>query len=139
MYSGIEHALAEKEQQLIVEIPDNLPNIKAHSTSITIVLYHLIQNASKFSPQNTEIILSAHISEKDLIISVSDRGIGISSEYHSLIFEHRYSINDDGRYYRGMGLYLSKKIVEAHSGKIWVNSELGQGSTFSFTIPIAQY
>jgi len=98
----------------------------------------LIGNAIKFSPQGGRITLQLEDAGEMLQVSVSDTGIGIPEHQVKRIFERFYQV--DGSATRkfggaGLGLAIVKRIVEAHGGRIWVNSQLGHGSTFSFTLP----
>jgi PAS domain S-box-containing protein len=107
------------------------------------VLQHLVSNAVKFSPQGGEIRLCCTDDEVDGVVhvSVQDQGIGIPLQQQSSIFQvfHRLDTEDTRKTYGvGMGLYLARKIVEAHSGRIWVDSELGGGARFTFSLPGAR-
>lgn len=100
------------------------------------VVSNLIGNAIKFSPPGSLITLSARKSENTAEISVSDNGPGIPKDKLAEIFERFSQIKKNDRRGLGLGLFISKWIVEAHKGRIWVNSEPDQGSTFTFTLPI---
>jgi len=103
------------------------------------VLSNLIGNAIKFTPAKGEICVScaqAGPERKDLQVSVSDTGAGIAPEKIATIFERFSQINSQDRRGIGLGLYIAKMMVEEHPGRIWVESKLGEGSTFHFTLPL---
>jgi len=106
------------------------------------VLINLLDNAIKFTPQDGSVVVKACLVEADpanVYISVSDTGRGIGPEAKALIFERLYQDPDsvdNSRAGLGLGLFISREIVRLHQGRIWVSSEPGQGSTFTFTMPI---
>ena len=102
---------------------------------ISQVLSNLIGNALKFTPDGGSIIVNAMASPSELTVSVTDSGPGIPEEKKAFIFDRFAQIKSKDRRGLGLGLYISKMLVEAHHGRIWVDSKLGQGSTFYFTLP----
>ena len=105
------------------------------------VLDNLIGNAFKFSPDGGTIRLSMVENENDVLVSVVDEGIGMPAEKHQRIFERFYQIDGSSRRRfggTGIGLAIVKRIIDAHEGKIWVESELNRGSSFFFTLPIVK-
>ncbi len=100
------------------------------------VLSNLIGNAAKFTPEGGSIFLSAKMNATEVQVSVRDTGIGIPPEKQEVIFERFAQLAKKDRQGLGLGLYISKLIIEAHQGRLWVESVLGEGSTFSFTIPV---
>ncbi|MBP1992975.1 ATP-binding protein [Paenibacillus eucommiae] len=125
--------------QLINKIPENLPLVHTDEQKLKQVFFNLIYNAIKFTKQGT-ITISAQIIEEQMHISVKDTGPGIAAEYQDLIFTTFYQVESSRiRESEGLGLGLSitKKIVESAGGRIWVTSEIGKGSCFTFTIPLA--
>jgi signal transduction histidine kinase len=107
------------------------------------VIANLLINAIKYTPPNGEIIIKSEIKEKFYIISIKDTGIGITEEEKSQLFREfgkieRYGMGwDIGIEGSGLGLYMSKKIVQLHKGDMWVESEgRNKGSTFCFSLPI---
>jgi signal transduction histidine kinase len=105
------------------------------------VLDNLIGNAFKFSPDGGTIRLSMSENEEDVLVSVIDEGIGMPVEKHQRIFERFYQIDGSSRRRfggTGIGLAIVKRIIDAHEGRIWVESELNKGSAFLFTLPIVK-
>ena len=101
---------------------------------------NLITNALKYSDPDTEVVVRFRRDRNEVISSVSDHGDGIPSEELPHLFT-RYGKPKAQRRRRdslGLGLYITKGLVEAHGGRIWVESQVGQGSTFSFSVPIAE-
>lgn len=124
---------------LEIRLPDKLPPVRMDVTRIKEVLMHLLENAAKYSPNDSPIQLTGEVRNRTLMTSVSDRGPGIDDFEQGLIFDKFYR----GRNQRmaiqgtGMGLAIAKAIVEAHGGTIGVTSQLGHGSVFYFTLPLA--
>jgi two-component system sensor histidine kinase VicK len=103
------------------------------------VLRNLLSNAIKYSPEGGTITIQGRGEERQLLVRVSDQGIGIPSEDLERVFERFYRVeNEITKTVRGVGLGLAvcQGIVKAHGGRIWVESTLGAGSTFSFTLPV---
>lgn len=99
------------------------------------VLSNLIGNALKFTPKGGAIKISAAVKLDEIEISVADNGPGIPEEKRAQIFERFSQLGTNDRRGLGLGLFISKWIVEAHKGRIWVSSDVGKGSTFSFSLP----
>ena len=101
------------------------------------ILANLISNASKYSPQGSEITVETRIEDSQVIIDVSDQGRGVPPEFREKIFESYFRVenNTSGL---GIGLSIAKKLTELHGGQMWVNDREGGGSTFSFSLPIEQ-
>jgi two-component system sensor histidine kinase KdpD len=121
-----------------IHVAPSLPKVWLDRARIVKVLLHLIENAANYSPAGTPIILSAEASGRCVMISVADRGPGIDDLERMMIFDKFY--RGESQRFRvqgtGMGLAIAKAIVEAHHGAISVTSQLGQGSVFSFTLPV---
>jgi len=117
-----------------------LPPVWADAEFITKVLCNLIENAAKYSAAGTPIFLSAERRGEMVSVSVADRGIGIDLAEQGLIFErfYRASAQSQQTSGTGMGLAISRAIIDAHNGAMSVTSQLGEGSVFSFTLPIAR-
>ncbi len=125
---------------LTIDIPDELPPLRADRHKLEEILTNLISNAIKFSPQGGTVKVAARTDDGFVIISVSDEGIGISDQQMPQLFQRFRRLHEDEQKRvsgTGVGLFLCKHLVEAHGGTIEVKSEPGAGSTFSFTIPIA--
>ncbi|MDQ1252266.1 MAG: hypothetical protein QG646_1384 [Euryarchaeota archaeon] len=118
---------------------DPLPEVIADSTQLAQVFQNLIANGIKFQSEKApKIHLSAEKKENECVFSVKDNGIGIDPQYSEKIFEVFKRLHRKEEYPgTGIGLAICKKIVERHGGRIWVESELGKGATFHFTLPIS--
>jgi two-component system sensor histidine kinase KdpD len=127
------------ERPVQVELPPDLPPVQADATRIKDVLVRLIENADAYSPKDRPITITAEVTGKFVTTHVADRGPGIEEVEQALIFDKFYR----GRNQRylvqgtGMGLPIAKAIVEAHGGTLGVTSQVGHGSVFFFTLPIA--
>lgn len=130
----------KKKLRLTLEIDENLPNIQADDLKVKEIIYNLISNAVKFTPEDGEILIQAKRVGPEIEVLIQDTGIGIASENADKIFEGFFRV--DTPYSRvtegtGLGLPLSKKLVELHGGKLSVISEgLNKGTTVRFTLPI---
>jgi PAS domain S-box-containing protein len=126
------------ESEVSVRFPTQVPLVLADRERIAEVLLNLLDNAAKYSPKVGRIRVRGQVLDEDVVISVSDAGQGIPLREQERIFE-RFQRIDNSVARRtqgaGLGLYICKAIVEAHGGRIWVSSELGSGSTFSFSLP----
>ena len=130
--------LAESKRQTIeVELPPALPEVAVDRRRISQVLANLVGNAIKFTPEGGTIRLSARQNGDGVAVSVTDTGLGIPPEHLSRIFDRFWQAPRTRHLGSGLGLSIAKGIVEAHGGTIWADSELGKGSTFSFTLPLA--
>ena len=125
---------------LVAAVPADLPMVYADHARITQVLTNLLSNAVKYSPEGGEIRVSSRVAPAEVIISVSDHGPGIPADEQPQLFS-RFHRLDNALTRRtpgtGLGLFLSKSIVDAHGGRIWVESDGRHGSTFSFSLPRA--
>jgi NtrC-family two-component system sensor histidine kinase KinB len=130
--------LNRKAVQLTVDAADELPNIRADANKITWVLTNLISNALRYVSKGGHIQLMAHRIGPHVHLSVRDDGPGIPTEYQLKIFEKFVQVKGREAGGSGLGLAICKEIVRAHGGTIWVESSSGRGSTFTFTLPVAQ-
>ena len=125
------------------EVPLELPELYADYNQISRVIFNLLSNAIKYSPQGSEVHLRCYVDPKDggmIITEVEDHGIGIPTGDVGKIFDKFFRVTSQrgrGRPGAGLGLAICKSIVEAHDGKIWVDSQPGKGSTFFFSLPSA--
>ncbi|MGA8431319.1 MAG: hybrid sensor histidine kinase/response regulator [Candidatus Sulfotelmatobacter sp.] len=132
----------EKNIGLEVGLDHRIPLVHADPDRILEILINLMDNALKFTPSEGSVVVKACIVETDpgmIYVSVCDTGRGISTEAKALVFERMFQDQDTidiNRTGLGLGLYISKELVSLQGGKIWVSSEPGQGSTFTFTLPI---
>jgi signal transduction histidine kinase len=101
------------------------------------VLANIIGNAIKFTPQGGRIGVTVSDAGEAVLFSITDTGIGIATENLTTVFERFWQVGTIDRRGLGLGLYISKCIVEAHGGKIWAKSETGKGTTILFTLPHA--
>ncbi len=127
-----------KNLKQIVEVEADLPYTVGDRDRLIQVVINLISNAVKFTDQGS-VTCRARREEGHLLISVTDTGLGIAPQHHERVFEQFVQVGDtltDKPKGTGLGLPICKHIVEHHGGHIWVESELGRGSTFSFTLPI---
>src|SRR5262249_16132714 len=120
-------------------VDQRVGHIVADERKVKQILLNLLSNAVKFTPEGGRVGLTATAAEDAVTIAVSDTGIGIAPEDQAAVFgEFRQVGRDDARKQEGtgLGLTLARKFVELHGGRIWVRSQVGQGSTFSFTLPV---
>jgi signal transduction histidine kinase len=123
---------------LDVTIDERLGEFMGDERKIKQILLNLLSNAVKFTPEGGRIGINARKVDGSVEISVSDTGIGIAPEDRPKIFEEFRQVGGDYSHKTegtGLGLTLAKKFVELHGGRIWVESEVGKGSTFTFTLP----
>ena len=128
----------KKGMAIVKDMPQQLPEIEADEERLKQVMVNLIGNAIKFGEIGSEVIVSAEIGNRELLVRVADQGIGISKDDIPHLFDRFYrgdNLETHGMEGTGIGLHISRQIVEAHDGKIWVNSQPGEGSTFSFALP----
>ncbi|GEM_PF-688677 len=144
MRAILEKALSRAKAQFpghsfIVEFPAGLPGVTGDKTRVEHILYNLLDNAAKFSPEGAAVRVSVRALKKELVIGVADQGPGISEEDQARLFTpferlHYDSAGSTGG--TGLGLVVCRKLVEAHGGRIWIESKPGKGSTFFFTLPL---
>lgn len=123
-----------------MDVPPDLPEMYVDEVRLGEVIINLVSNAAAYSDKGKRIMLRAQRNGDEIMVSVTDEGIGIPKEHLGKIFSRFYRLESGAVRRRGgtgLGLAISKGIVEQHGGKIWVESEVGHGSTFSFTIPLA--
>lgn len=123
-----------------IDVPPGLPSVTADSGLMALALRQLVDNAIKYSPARTPLLLRAKRTDRRMVVSVADRGFGINEAHLDKIFERFYRVplpnNPPGG--AGMGLAIAREIVTAHEGEIWVESSPGEGSEFFISMPIAR-
>jgi two-component system phosphate regulon sensor histidine kinase PhoR len=128
-----------KEITLEIEVPPKLPAVRGDAGLMRDVLQNLLDNAIQYTPHGGHIRVTADAGDRDAVVTVADTGIGIPLADQERIFERFYRV-DAARSREaggtGLGLSIAKHIVEAHGGRLWVESTVGQGSRFSFSIPL---
>src|ERR1700721_947715 len=131
---------SRKQITLDIEIPPGLPPVRGDASLLHDVLQNLVDNAIQYTPPGGRIRVSARVNSNEVVIEVADTGIGIPLIDQERIFERFYRV-DAARSREaggtGLGLSIAKHIIDAHNGRLWVESTVGAGSRFSFSIPLA--
>jgi signal transduction histidine kinase len=122
-------------------IDDDLPKVLMDKDRLSQVLINLLTNATRYSPEGTTITIRVRpYSESEVHVSVTDQGIGIPAQDRDRVFE-KFSMLPKPSWTKkgtGLGLFITKGIIEAHGGKLWIDSEVGKGTTFNFTLQVAR-
>ncbi len=129
----------QRRVRLHFELPSRLPRLRIDSERIQQVLINLVGNALKFTPREGDVIIAVRQRAEQVEVSVRDTGVGIAAEDQPLIFEEFAQVRRPSGRQRegsGLGLAIAKRIVEAHDGTLRVDSRPGEGSTFTFTLPV---
>ena len=139
---SLEHDLATREHSLKVNLPSSLPPIWADRDRMIQVLTNLIGNAIKYTPDNGEISVTAvHSKQRQMVrVTIQDTGLGIQAEEQQQIFSKFFRSDDSdvrARPGTGLGLYITKSLIEKQNGRIWFESQYGEGTAFHFTLPVA--
>ena len=132
--------IADDKEVIITTSVEELPAIQGDVDKIEQVITNLVSNAIKFSSKGDEILISAKTKGSEALVQVIDNGIGISADALPSLFQKFYKVESAMTQVSsgtGLGLYIARKIVEAHGGHIWAESEPGKGSTFSFTLNLS--
>lgn len=134
-----ESLVSKKGLNLIMEVPANLEPVFADREKVTHIVGNLLGNAIDFTPPGGRVWVKAQRSGAgECVVEVGDSGIGIASEHHDLVFREFAQVDASAsrqHHGTGLGLTIARKLVELHGGRIWLESELGEGSRFFFTIP----
>jgi len=136
--STLEPLAADKKLAFKVEMGTDLPSGRGDGRRLTQVLINLVGNAIKFTDAG-EVAINAKANNGSFYVSVSDTGPGISAADQAKLFQEFQQADNSITRQKGgtgLGLAISKRIIEMHGGRIWIDSTLGQGSTFSFTVPV---
>ena len=136
----VDRARASSDRHTIrTDLDDALPIISADPDRLVQVISNLVSNAVKYSPDGGEVTVSTRASDGQVGVAVRDQGVGIPPEFIDRLFG-RYERFESNRTSKvvgtGLGLAISRQIIELHGGKIWVESKVGSGSTFQFTVPM---
>jgi two-component system, OmpR family, phosphate regulon sensor histidine kinase PhoR len=131
---------SRKQIALEIEISPGLPAVRGDASLLRELLQNLLDNAVQYTPPGGRIHVSAAAGAHEVVVAVADTGIGIPVADQERIFERFYRV-DAARSREaggtGLGLSIAKHIIEAHGGRLWVESAVGSGSKFSFSIPLA--
>jgi signal transduction histidine kinase len=130
-----------EDRPLVLEVDPHLPEVMADRDKLVQILTNLVSNALKYSEPPSEVRIEAAKVASTVQVAVSDHGIGLTEEEQAQLFSKffradRDEVRDAGG--TGLGLYIAKSLVEMQDGRLWVSSELGRGSTFSFSLPVAR-
>jgi signal transduction histidine kinase len=142
VYEAVEAAeslLHNKSQIISYKVSDRLPNVLADQDMIRRVVTNLLENSSKFSPQGSKIEVGARQEDDQILVWVKDNGPGIPASEHERIFNKFTRLKtENSPKGLGLGLAYCRLALQAHGGNIWVDSEVGVGSCFTFSLPILQ-
>ncbi len=141
VYTVLAPLACENGLQMNIEPLRDSVSARFDSKKIQCVLTNLIGNAIKFTPSGGKIGISVAVNDEELLVSITDTGEGIPENYITKIFNEFYhlkSTNSSAKKGSGLGLAICKRIVDAHSGRMWVKSAVNQGSTFSFALPLSR-
>ncbi len=142
----------DKQQKVHIDLPENTPYIMADATRLTQVIINILSNASKYSEADTNVHITAEVKERFmnkreqnlgtvLHVSLKDEGFGMSPEDLARLFNEKYFRSENPVAHAqpgtGLGMMITYSIIQLHNGEIWVESELGEGSTFNIVIPLA--
>ncbi|MFB0545698.1 MAG: sensor histidine kinase, partial [Anaerolineae bacterium] len=140
VFSSVELQATEQGVELVTDLPPELPMIDGDAQRLSQVLLNLINNALRYTPTGGRITLAAWPVGSLLEVSVADTGQGIAPQDLPHVFDRFYRADKSRARSSGgsgLGLAIVKHLVEAHGGRIWVESELGQGTRFTFTLPLS--
>jgi len=135
-----EKKLSSKQLDVIIDVPHDFPMIRADRVRLQEALYNMIDNAVKYSPEHGEVRVTARRRDNEIVLSVSDKGIGIGKEDLPRIFERFYRV-DKARsretvHGTGLGLAIVKHIAQTHGGRVEAESDVGKGTTIRVVLPI---
>jgi PAS domain S-box-containing protein len=139
--TGMEPRAVDKGLSLRSDVPQGLPGVVADPDRVVQVLNNLVANACHYTPAGGEVVVSARVHADQVHVSIRDTGIGIAPTDQEKIFDRFFRAEDplvQETPGTGLGLAIVRSLVELHGGQIWVESELGEGSTFTFSLPIVE-
>ena len=128
-----------QEHRFLLDFPEHFPLLDADPDRLVQVLRNLLDNAVKYSPQGGLIVVRGEVRKDEVVISVADQGVGIAPEHLNRLFEKFFRAKSSlGRHVvgSGLGLPIARTIVESHGGHIWAESQVGQGTTLYFALPL---
>ncbi len=128
------------KHQFLLSFPPTLPILDVDPSRIRRLLFNLLDNAVKYSPDGGLIVVRAELVEGECLVSVADQGVGIAPQHLNRLFERFFRVETAAGEHvvgSGLGLPIARSIVEAHGGRIWAESKVGQGSCFYFTLPLS--
>jgi signal transduction histidine kinase len=137
LIEGMKPLADARQQNLDVHVARHLPEVAVDRRRIVQVFSNLLSNAIKFTRRGGRVLISAEQHDNTVVVCVADEGPGIPREDLPKVFDRFWQAAETRQAGSGLGLSIAKGIVDAHGGKIWAESELGKGSAFSFTVPIA--
>jgi signal transduction histidine kinase len=125
--------------RFLLDFPEHFPILDADPDRIVQVLRNLLDNAVKYSPAGGLIVVRGEVREDEVVVSVADQGVGLTPEHLNRLFEKFFRAKSSlGRHVvgSGLGLPISRTIVESHGGRIWAESQVGEGTTLFFALPL---
>jgi signal transduction histidine kinase len=133
----VDEAAVIQPRHTLTFLPSQPVTVHADRDKIGNVISNLLSNAIKYSPNSREVEVKCEVLDNHARLSVKDNGIGIKKEDRDKLFERYYRVKGDSSISGfGIGLYLSSEIIQRHGSRIWVDSEIGKGSTFYFSLPL---
>ena len=132
------HDLGEGSERVRVQVPDDLPPVRVDAAQIRRALANLLENATKFSLPGNPVTVRASSTRRDVVIRVVDTGAGFDPEEQERIFEPFYRASSEGVGGSGLGLAITRGFVEANGGRVWAESQPGQGSAFGIAFEAAE-
>lgn len=141
VYDRFKIKAKEKNITLMYDVPDGLPDVKLDEGKIDEVVSNLLSNAIKFTQKGGSVRLKVQQIDDTIVFEISDNGLGLSEDDLNNAFKRGAQLSakpTGGESSTGLGLWIVKKLVEAHNGRVWVRSSLGKGSTFAFSLPVVQ-
>ena len=144
----IARSVAEEMQQhsnihqIVIDFPNDFPIVDADQHRITQVIRNIVDNAIKYSPDGGLILIRGEKRQKDVVISISDTGVGISPEDLIPLFDKYFRVKSPTGYYvpgTGLGLPVARALIEEHQGRIWAESQVGEGTILFFSLPFSQF
>ncbi len=135
--NSVRFAAEQKGINIKISAPDSLPKVYVDMEKTAWVLVNFLSNALRYSGEKSKVLIELKEKDRQVIFGVRDFGKGIDEQYQKRLFERYFQVPTDGQNKSGsgLGLAISKDFIEAQQGKIWVESAIGEGSTFCFALP----